>query len=45
MINKINVIKNFKKKINELKKHNKLYFNNDNPVIIGGNKKGKKIIN
>ena len=33
MINKINVTKNFKKKINELKKHNKLYFNNDNPVI------------
>ena len=33
MINKTNVTKNFKKKINELKKHNKLYFNNDNPVI------------
>ena len=33
MINKINVTKNFKKRINELKKHNKLYFNNDNPVI------------
>ena len=33
MINKTNVTKNFKKKINELKKHNKLYFNKDNPVI------------
>ena len=33
MINKTNVTKNFKKKINELKKHNNLYFNNDNPVI------------
>ena len=32
MINKTNVTKNFKK-INELKKHNKLYFSNDNPVI------------
>ena len=33
MINKTNVTKNFKKKINELKKHNKFYFNNDSPVI------------
>ncbi len=33
MINKINVIKNFRKKVSELKKHNKYYFNNDNPVI------------
>ena len=33
MINKNNVTKNFKKKIDELKRHNKLYFNNDNPAI------------
>ncbi len=33
MINKNAVTKNFKKKIAELKKHNLLYFNKDNPVI------------
>ena len=33
MINKNDVTRNFKKKIAELKKHNKLYFDNDNPVI------------
>ena len=31
--NKSDVIKSFKKKIQLLKKHNKLYFINDNPEI------------
>ena len=33
MSNKSEIINSYKKKINQLKKHNKLYFNNDNPVI------------
>ena len=33
MIKKLEIIKVYKKKINELKKHNKLYFDNDNPEI------------
>ena len=33
MSNKSEIIKKYKKKINLLKKHNKLYFNNDNPEI------------
>ncbi len=33
MVNKSEIINKYKKKINLLKKHNKLYFNNDNPEI------------
>ncbi len=33
MSNKLEIINFYKKKINLLKKHNKLYFNNDNPII------------
>ena len=33
MINKSKIIDKYKKKINLLKKHNELYFNNDNPEI------------
>ncbi len=33
MSNKSEIINSYKKKINQLKKHNKLYFNNDNPII------------
>ena len=33
MSNKSEIIKKYKKKINLLKKHNKLYFKNDNPEI------------
>ena len=33
MIDKNKIIEKFKKKIIELKKHNKLYFNYDNPEI------------
>ena len=33
MNNKIAIINKYKKKINLLKKHNKLYFNKDNPEI------------
>ena len=33
MTDKKKVVEKFKKKIIELKKHNKLYFNNDNPKI------------
>ena len=32
MINKTNVIRNFRKKINDLKKHNKHYFEKDNNI-------------
>ena len=33
MNNKSEIIKKYKKKVNLLKKHNKLYFNKDNPII------------
>tara|TARA_X000001036_G_scaffold135805_1_gene128602 strand:+ start:1154 stop:3187 length:2034 start_codon:yes stop_codon:yes gene_type:complete len=33
MNSKLEIIKRYKRKINLLKKHNKLYFNNDNPII------------
>ena len=33
MSEKLSLIKNFKKKIKELKKHNDLYFNYDKPII------------
>ena len=33
MDRKFQIIDNYKKKINLLKKHNKSYFNNDNPEI------------
>ena len=33
MNKKNNLIKEFKKKIKEIKKHNNLYFNRDNPII------------
>ena len=33
MDQKSKIINNYKKKINLLKKHNKLYFNKDNPEI------------
>ena len=33
MVNKLDTIKDFKKKIKEIKKHNNLYFNKDNPII------------
>ena len=33
MTNKTEIINKYKKKIKVLKKHNKLYFNNDNPII------------
>ena len=33
MGNKLEIINFYKKKINLLKKHNKLYFNNDKPII------------
>jgi DNA ligase (NAD+) len=33
MKSKVNIIKNFKKKIQVLKKHNNLYFNHDEPLI------------
>ena len=33
MKSKVNIIKNFKKKIQVLKKHNDLYFNHDEPLI------------
>ena len=33
MNDKINLISKFKKKINELKAHNKHYFSDDNPII------------
>ena len=36
MSNKASIIKNFKKKINDLKKHNDLYFNLDKPKISDG---------
>ena len=33
MVNKLTIIERYKKKIKLLNKHNKLYFNNDNPEI------------
>ena len=33
MNRKLEIINFYKKKINLLKKHNKLYFDNDNPII------------
>ncbi len=47
MINKTAVTKNFKKKVTELKKHNKLYFGDDNPIISdkGYDDLKKEIIN
>jgi len=33
MNNKIEIIQEFKKKLNEIKKHNNHYYNNDNPII------------
>ena len=33
MLNKSQIIKEFKKKVNRLKKYNDLYFNQDNPSI------------
>ena len=33
MSHKLEIINFYKKKINLLKKHNKLYFNNDSPII------------
>ena len=33
MKEKSEIIKNYKEKIKQLKKHNKLYFNDDNPKI------------
>ena len=33
MSEKLKIINNYKKKINLLKKHNKLYFDKDNPKI------------
>ena len=33
MNNKLEIIKFYKKKISLLKKHNKLYFDNDSPII------------
>ena len=33
MSHKLEIINLYKKKISLLKKHNKLYFNNDNPII------------
>ena len=33
MVERNSLIKNYKKKINELKKHNDLYFNQDKPLI------------
>ena len=33
MLNKSQIIKEFKKKVNKLKKYNDLYFNQDNPSI------------
>ncbi len=33
MIHKLKIIDIYKQKLNLLKKHNKLYFNNDNPII------------
>ena len=33
MVNKLFIIEDFKKKIKEIKRHNNLYFNKDNPEI------------
>ena len=33
MTAKLSLIKNFKKKVKELKKHNNFYYNNDRPII------------
>ena len=37
MKNKTEIIKEFKKKLNEIKKHNNLYYNNDKPIISDEN--------
>ena len=37
MIKKIEIIAEYKKKINTLKEHNKSYFNDDNPKISDAN--------
>jgi len=47
MNRKLGIINFYKKKISLLKKHNKLYFNNDNPIISDAEYDGlkKEIIN
>ena len=37
MVNRKELVKEFKKKIEVLRKHNKLYFNQDNPKISDSN--------
>ena len=47
MISKSEIVEKYKEKIRLLKKHNKLYFNNDNPEISDSqyDKLKKEIIN